>query len=136
MYKNLKNKIRGRQDSVRRPERSRKPIGKGYADNGKMVGRNKSGELKQKDAENTGKKSNITEFDNMDDWMLSMILVAVMHANPDVSADEALKIGKEWVRKLYIPRSDYLWRKQAVRINRVGLRAEASKIRREMYKLI
>jgi hypothetical protein len=65
-----------------------------------------------------------------------MILVAMMHASPDLKPEDAIKKGKEWARKLYMPRSDHLWRRQTSRIGRYGIRAEASKIRREMFKLI
>ena len=82
------------------------------------------------------KKDEITEFDSMEDWLLSMILVAVMHANPKLTPEEAIEDGKNWVRRLYMPRTEYLWRKQTTRINRHGVRAEASKIRRELFKMI
>jgi hypothetical protein len=82
------------------------------------------------------KKDLITEFDSPDDWMLSMILVALMHASPGMSPEDAVKEGKLWARKLAQPRMEHRWRKQTTRIKRSGIRAEASKIRREMFKLI
>ena len=136
-----KPEIRGRQEGPRRPERATVPTGSGYkGPGGQMTGRGMSGELKAPDVPNIpkepGKKNIITEFDSMEDWMLSMIIVAVMHANPEMSPDEAITEGQQWARKLYLPRMDYLWRKQIIRIDRHGIRAEASKIRREMFKMI
>lgn len=89
--------------------------------------------VKQKHAP---KKEPITEFDDSDDWILSMILVALMHANPGMTPDQAIKRGREWAKNLYMPRMEHTWRKQAIRIERFGIRAEASKIRRELFKLI
>lgn len=136
-----KPEIRGRQEGPRRPARSKVPLGKGYkGPGGQMTGRGRSGELRAPDVANMpkepGKKEAITEFDSMEDWMLSMIMVAAMHANPGMTPEEALVEGKMWVKKLYLPRTDYLWRKQITRIRRHGIRAEASKIRREMFKMI
>ena len=142
LWERRKSAIRGRQDAPRRPERSGKPSGKGYSGkDGQMTGRGVSGEREPAVIPGALKKvptkvDAVTEFDSMEDWMLSMILVAVMHAFPDLSPDDAMKEGKTWVRRLYLPRTDYLWRKQIARLQRHGLRAEASKIRREMYKLI
>ena len=82
------------------------------------------------------KKSPVTEFEDMDDWMLMMILVGVMHMNPGVNPKEAIKIGKGWAKKLHMPRMNYLWKKQTDRVARYGIRAQASKIRRELFKLI
>lgn len=132
---------RGRQDGPRRPERSEKPVGSGYrGPDGQMTGRSLSGEKKPKEIPGAdkplAKKDVITEFDSLDDWMLSMLLVAVMHANPGMNQDEALIEGKKWAKELYLPRTNYLWRKQLARIARHGIRAEASKIRREMFKMI
>lgn len=130
--------IRGRQEGPRRPERSTKAgyKGRGYSGKGgAMKGRDDGTELPVPPLPGESKPV-ITEFDNTDDWILSMILVAVMHANPDISAKEAIKIGKEWVKKLHMPRSSHMWTRQTSRINRYGIRAEASKIRREMFKLI
>lgn len=133
---------RGRQEGPRRPERATKPLGKGYqGKGGQMTGRGRSGEKLAPEVPSAlkkvpTKKEAITEFDSMEDWLLSMILVALMHANPGLSPEEAIKNGKEWVRRLYMPRTDYLWRRQTTRMHRHGIRAEASKIRREMFKLI
>ena len=82
------------------------------------------------------KKAVITEFEDMEDWVLSMVIVAVMHATPGIKTEEAVKVGRQWSRKLHMPRTEHLWNRQRIRIDRIGLRAEASKIRREMYKLI
>jgi len=82
------------------------------------------------------KKKRITEFENMDDWILSMILVSLMHAEPDLTPEQAVLKGKEWAKKLYMPRMSHLWLEQTTRIKRHGIRAEASKIRRELFKLI
>lgn len=92
--------------------------------------------LKKKVAPPEKKKPVITEFSDTEDWVLSMILVAVMHANPEASAEEATKIAKDWVRRLHQPRSGAIWRRQVDRISRTGIRAAASKIRRELYKII
>lgn len=132
--------IRGRQEGPRRPERASRFAGSGYkGPGGQMQGKWVSGEKQAPEiprAKDLEKKDAITEFDSMEDWMLSMILVAVMHANSEMDADAAIKEGKSWVKKLYMPRTEHLWRKQTTRIKRSGLRAEASKIRREMFKLI
>jgi len=106
----------------------------------KRVGKNKEDRKKSLELK-TGfiknkKKNSITEFGDTDDWILSMILVAVMYANPDATAEEATVIGKDWVKKLYQPRSGVIWRRQVDRMTRSGIRAVASKIRRELYKLI
>jgi len=130
--------IRGRAKGLRRPKRAEKQHYLGRATG--MRGRDLSGEPEAPKVpgakEEPWKKERITEFESPDDWMLSMILVAIMHANPGIKPEDAIKIGKEWVKKLYLPRTDYLWRMQMVRLNRTGIRAEASKIRRELFKVI
>lgn len=78
----------------------------------------------------------ITEFDGVDDWIMSSVLVAIMHANPGITTDDAVQKGREFARKLYAPNSSHLWRRQVDRVNRVGLRAIASRIRRELHKLL
>lgn len=111
---------------VKRPDYK----GRGYSGpGGAMKGRGTKGK-------DPPEKEVITEFEGMDDWILSMLLVAIMHANPGMSPDDAIKIGKEWVKRLYMPRHEHIWRRQTSRIRRYGIRAEASKIRREMFKLI
>ena len=68
--------------------------------------------------------------------MMSMILIAVMHANPSISATEAVDVGREFIKGLYAPNTRHKWKKQADRVGRVGIRAVASRIRRELFKLI
>jgi len=130
--------IRGRQEGPRRPKRADKSgyKGRGYSGvDGAMKGRDDGTEQPVPALPGEDKKV-ITEFDNMDDWILSMILVSLMHANPDLTPREAVKLGKKWVKKLYMPRNEHVWQRQTSRIKRYGIRAEASKIRREMFKLI
>jgi len=128
--------LRGRQEGPRRPSRSEKS---GYKDRGysgpggKMAGRDADD---GDDEKKKGDSDEITEFDNLDDWVLSMILVALMHANPELSPNDAIEEGKKWSRKLYMPRMNNLWRRQTSRIKRYGIRAEASKIRRELFKML
>ena len=131
---------RGRpKDLVRRPVRATK---KGFTGRSTgLTGRDRSGELEpsgvpQAPEEAPEKHKRITEFDNLDDWVLSMIMIAIMHAEPDLSPEDAIKLGKVWARRLYLPKTNYLWRTQAIRIKRHGIRAEASKIRRELYKML
>lgn len=78
----------------------------------------------------------ITEFDNADDWIMSMILVAIKHAFPELKEDDVIKLAYTWARKMGTPNTKHLWRKQLIRMQKTGVRAEASKIRRELYKLI
>jgi len=132
--------VRGKpKDLVRRPARSTKSGFTGRS--GGLTGRDGSGELEpsgvpQAPGEAPEKHKGITEFDNLDDWVLSMIMIAIMHAEPDLSPEDAIKLGKVWARRLYLPKTNYLWRTQAIRIKRHGIRAEASKIRRELYKML
>jgi hypothetical protein len=136
--------IRGRQEGPRRPKRSTKAgyKGRGYSGpGGKMKGRDLSGEqpaprLPGEPMSDAEKKKRITEFEGLDDWVLSMILVSLMHADPDLTPEQAIEEGKKWVRKLYMPRTSHLWREQTTRIKRNGVRAEASKIRRELFKML
>ena len=138
-----KAKLRGRQDGPRRPARSKQAgfKGRGYSGpGGRMAGQWQSGEQPEPKlpGETVGdeEKKRITEFDNQDDWVLSMILVSLMHANPDLTPEQAILLGKRWVKKLYMPRMEHIWRDQTTRLKRYGIRAEASKIRRELFKLI
>jgi len=78
----------------------------------------------------------ITEFDSEDDWIMTMILVSLKHAFPELKEDELIQMAYTWARKMGTPNTKHLWRKQLIRISKVGVRAEASKIRRELYKLI
>jgi len=129
---------RGRQGGPRRPERSSKAgfKGRGYTDpGGKMKGRDRSNEQPPPKLP-AEKKKTITEFEDSSDWILSMLLVSIMHANPGMTPEEAVKTGKEWAKKMYMPRMEHVWRDQTSRIRRYGIRAEASKIRRELFKLI
>jgi len=82
------------------------------------------------------KKKQITEFASIDDFIMSMILVAFAHANPDMDMDEVMAEARKFVRVLYMPRMSHVWKRQRSRLDRFGIRCEASKIRREMYKLI
>jgi len=122
----------GKQEGPRRPKRSEKSGYKGHGYSGP------GGAMKGRDTDEPEdkKKKVITEFEDMDDWVLSMILVSIMHANPDMTPNEAIALGKKWVKKLHMPRHEHIWQKQTSRIRRFGIRAEASKIRREMFKLI
>ena len=130
--------IRGRAEGPRRPARASKEgfLGRTVGMKGKGgTGEQEAPEIPSAPKEPEEKKV-VTEFENLDDWILSMVLVAIMHANPGMEAKDAIKIGREWMRRLFLPRTDYMWRTQVVRINRTGIRAEASKIRRELFKLI
>lgn len=106
----------------------------------RMIGlaRQKQREVNQekKAPEKTEKSNVITEFDGIDDWIMSSVLVAIMHANPGITTDDAVQKGREFARRLYAPNSSHLWRRQVDRVNRVGLRAIASRIRRELHKLL
>lgn len=124
--------FRGSQKGPRRPKRSEKEgfKGRGYTGpGGAMKGRDTDEPVEKK-------KKVITEFDDMDDWILSMVLVSFMHANPDMTPRDAIKLGREWIYRAHLPRHEHMWRKQMSRISRYGIRAEASKIRRELFKLI
>ena len=98
--------------------------------------------VKEKKTVKTTKKSKesvvtpITEFDNVEDWMMTMILVAIMHANPGIAPEKAVEVGRAFVKGLHLPNTSHLWRKQVDRIDRTGIRAAASRIRRELFKLI
>lgn len=81
-------------------------------------------------------KPRLSEYEDQGDFLLTMIMVALMHVNPDKSAEEVIEEGREWAKKLWMPNMKHRWRTQAIRIKRRGVRAEASKIRREMYKLL
>jgi hypothetical protein len=96
----------------------------------------RSAEKEKKPAEKIEKPNVITEFDGVDDWIMSSVLVAIMHANSGITPEEAVQKGREFARKLYAPNSSYLWRRQVDRVNRIGLRAIASRIRRELHKLL
>ena len=78
----------------------------------------------------------IGEYDSKDDWILTMILMAVMYANPSAKLQDVIAASKDWARKMGMPNSDHLWRKQRSRIEHRGVRAEASRIRRELYSLL
>lgn len=78
----------------------------------------------------------LNEFDNSDDWMMTIILVAILRANPKATDDDVVKIGKDFVKRLHMPRTNHLWRKQLDRVKRTGIRAAASRIRRELFELI
>jgi hypothetical protein len=78
----------------------------------------------------------LNEFDNSDDWMMTMILVAILRTNPEASDDDVVRIGKDFVKRLHMPRTNHLWRKQLDRVKRTGVRAAASRIRRELFELI
>lgn len=82
------------------------------------------------------KEGPLTEFENEDDFILSSMLIAIMHANPDMDVDDAVKEAKKWVARLHAPKTEHLWKNQVAEIRRFGVRAKASKIRRELYKLI
>jgi hypothetical protein len=134
--------IRGR-GGIRRPKRSQRSgfQGRGYTgSDGRMKGQWQTSEPKAPDLpkapDQPETKKIITEFDNVDDWVMSMILVAFMHANPGMKPEEAIKHAQQTARTLALSREHHRWKKQMTRIGRLGLRAEASKIRREMFKLI
>ncbi len=131
-----KNKklIRNRPEIVRRPERATKDGFTGRTKGLTGTGKDQSGERKPQEVGQ--KKQRVNEFDDKSDWILTMIMVALMHANPELSPEEVIKESKVWARKISMPEKDHLWRKQGIRIKKHGIRAEASKIRRELFKLI
>ena len=102
----------------------------------KFIALGKKGLKKKPKKKPVKEKKRLTEFEDIGDWMLTMMLVAMMHVHPDKSPEEAIEEGREWAKKLWQPGTRHLWRTQAARIKRRGIRAEASKIRREMYKLL
>jgi hypothetical protein len=102
----------------------------------KRLAKEQLSKKKKKEPEKKSAPEAITEFDNVEDWMMTMILVAIMHANPGVDEKEAIEIGRAFVKKLHMPNSAHLWRRQINRVQRTGVRAAASRIRRELYKLI
>jgi len=81
-------------------------------------------------------KNPVSEFDNADDWIMSVMLVAIMHANPGISTGDAMKKGMDLAKRIYAPNSQHLWKRQIDRMERLGVRAIASRIRRELYKLL
>ena len=81
-------------------------------------------------------KKRLSEFKDVGDWVLTMIMVALMHVNPDKQPEDVVEEGREWAKKIWQPNMKHIWRSQAIRIKRHGVRAEASKIRREMFKLL
>lgn len=83
-----------------------------------------------------GGDTDIIEYDSRDDWILSMIIMAILHANPGLPMPEVIKKSKDWARRIWMPQNDFVWRKQRIRIEKRGVRAEASKIRRELYRLL
>jgi len=127
--------IRGRSD-IRRPERAKQAgyLGRGYSGpDGRMAGQWQSGE--EEVPELPGREK-IYEFEDIEDLVLSMVIVAFMHANPGMGTNEAVEAGSSWMRKYGLAGKKHLWRKQMQRIDRRGIRAEASKIRRELYRLL
>jgi hypothetical protein len=93
-------------------------------------------EGKEKKIKQPTKKSVVDEFDDYTDFILTIILIAVMKVNPDIGPEAAIKKSFEWARKMGTPNNAHLWRKQAIRINRVGVSAEVSKLRRELRKML
>ncbi len=135
--------IRGRSSGIRRPTRSTKAgfLGRGYkGSGGRMQGQWQSGELKAKDLPQASSQPEqtkiITEFESVEDWVMSVVLVAFMHANPEASPAEAIEKAQAMMRSLHLPREAHRWKRQLTRVKRLGIRAEASKIRRELFKLI
>jgi hypothetical protein len=106
----------------------------------RMIGlarqKQRSAEKEKRSIKKIEKPNVITEFDGVDDWIMSSVLVAIMHANPGITPDEAVQKCQEFARKLYTPNSSHLWRRQVDRLSRIGLRAIASRIRRELHKLL
>jgi len=82
------------------------------------------------------KKPGMAEYDSPDDWILSMIMIAIIHANPGLPMKDVIQKSKAWARRIWMPQNDFVWRKQRIRIEKRGVRAEASKIRRELYALL
>lgn len=127
-----KKLVRNRPETVHRPERSTKA---GFTGRTKgLTGRDQTGELQPKEV--GGERARVNEFDSEGDFLLSMIMVALMHVNPDLTPEEAIEQGRDWAKRMWTPNKKHVWRKQAMRIKRHGVRAEASKIRREMFKLL
>lgn len=94
------------------------------------------GKKRERDPGSPEEQKTITEFDSEDDWIMTMILVALKHAFPELKEDDLIKMAYTWARKMGTPNTKHLWRKQLIRMSRLGVRAEASRIRRELYKLI
>lgn len=115
--------------------------GKGHIVEGEFVdiwkalfgGKKKRGE---KEKGSSAPKSKITEYDDEDDWIMTMILMAIKHAFPDLDDNETIRMAYTWAKRVGTPNAKHMWQRQLVRMSRIGIRAEASKIRRELYKLL
>lgn len=94
------------------------------------------GKKKKRELKVAPKPEKITEFDSEDDWIMTMILIAIKHAFPELKEDEMIRMAYTWARKMGTPNTKHLWRKQLIRMGRIGASAEASKIRRELYKML
>ena len=82
------------------------------------------------------KPSIVQEFDSIDDWLMSSVLVALLRSYPDLSDDEIIQKGKDFAKKLYMPNTKHLWRNHINLVHRLGLRSLASRIRRELFSLL
>lgn len=78
----------------------------------------------------------VQEFDSVDDWLMSSVLVALLRSYPDLSDDEIIQKGKDFAKRLYMPNTKHLWRNQVNLVHRLGIRALASRIRRELFSLL
>lgn len=84
----------------------------------------------------TDKKEVIAEFDDIQDFILSSITVALLQVSPNLSDKEVILQAQGLAKKIYAPNSAHIWRRPISRIRRVGLRAIASRIRRQLYELL
>ena len=77
---------------------------------------------------------NIKHFDNLTDWLMSSMLVSIMHAVPEVDEEGAMDLAQILFRNIAMPGSVHLWMKPKNRIKRIGLKQAKIKLGLELMR--
>lgn len=81
--------------------------------------------------EDIGGEDNLTEFRDVKDWIMSLIITGIKTGFKGMENDDAVQLARILCRDLGQPQNTHKWNYIIGRIDRYGLRTMIHKIRRE-----
>lgn len=79
------------------------------------------------------KKTKLKEFDDLKDWIMSLITAGFMVLSEDIDTEDAAILARSVCRELGQPQNSHKWNLVAGKIDRYGLKTLIHRIRREFY---
>ncbi|NIN70177.1 MAG: hypothetical protein GTO63_36975, partial [Anaerolineae bacterium] len=81
-----------------------------------------------------GPRTDLQHFASLTDWVLTLILVGIRHAIPDLTNEDAVKVANALARTIHLPGQAHHWTIAKDLINRHGMRAAVSRIMLELQR--